>query len=170
MWTNIMKVWSRKRWLALAAIVFVTSSILTNSSLAGFEPNTKALSAEPGKTAVAFTVDINSGRFGAARKLVYSLNQPTFDILATVIRGNRVSARDVSVGSSTINGNTAVVILKGTFCVAGPTGAAYGAKTYGVPKCFTNSNPKSSNRAAWVKLIRLATGHWYVYFPRPKVG
>ena len=168
MWTNIMKVWSRKRWLALAAIVFVTSSILTNSSVAGFEPNTKALSANPGKTAVAFTVDLNSGKLGAARELMYSLDRPAFDILAAVIQGNRVSARDVSVGSSTINGNTAVVILEGTFCVAGPTGAAYGAKTYGVPKCFTNSNPKSSNRAAWVKLIRLATGHWYVYFPRPK--
>ena len=165
---DIMTTWSHKRWLALAAIVFVTSSILTDSSVGGSVPNAKVLSADPGKIAVAFTTDIYSGRLGAARKLVYSLNQPTFDIFAAVIRGNRVSARDVSVGSSTINGNTALVILEGTFCVAGPTGTKAGAKTYGVPKCFTNSNPKSSNRAAWVKLIRLATGHWYVYFPKPR--
>lgn len=168
MWPDIMTTWSHKRWLALAAMVFVTSSILTDSSVAGSVPNAKVLSADPGKIAVAFTADIYSGRLGAARKLVYSLNQPTFDIFAAVIRGNRVSARDVSVGSSTINGNTALVILEGTFCVAGPTGTKAGAKTYGVPKCFTNANPKSSNRAAWVKLIRLATGHWYVYFPKPR--
>ena len=168
MWSDIMTTWSHKRWMALAAIVFVTSSILADSSVAGSVPTAKVLLADPGKIAVAFTADIYSGRLGAARKLVYSLNQPTFDIIAAVIRNNRASARNVSVGSLTVNGNTALVILEGTFCVAGPTGIKAGAKTYGVPKCFTNSNPKSSNRAAWVKLIRLATGHWYVYFPKPR--
>ena len=157
-----------KRWPMVTVAALVASTILTGCSVGGSVPNAKVLSADPGKIAVAFTADIFSGRLGAARKLVYSLNQPTFDIFAAVIRGNRVSAREVSEGSSTINGNTAVVILEGTFCVAGPTGTKAGAKTYGVPKCFTNSNPKSSNRAAWVKLIRLATGHWYVYFPKPK--
>ncbi|MEJ0014532.1 MAG: hypothetical protein WDN07_02975 [Actinomycetota bacterium] len=170
MWPTITLAWRRKRWLAVMAIVFVASTILTGCSMGGSVSNTKALTADPGKIAVTFTVDLYSSKLSAARELVYSLDRPPFDILAAVIRGNRTSARDVSVGSSTINGNTAIVILEGTFCVAGPAGTASGAKAYGVPKCFTNSNPKSSNLAARVKLIRVATGRWYVYFPRPKVG
>ena len=170
MWSVITMARRHKRGSTVMAVALVVSTILTGCSVAGSVSNLKVATADPGKIAVTYTLDLFSGKLSGARELMYSLDRPAFDIIAAVIRNNRASARNVSVGSLDVNGNTALVILEGTFCVAGPTGTKAGAKTYGVPKCFTNSNPKSSNRAAWVKLIRLATGHWYVYFPRPKVG
>lgn len=168
MWRVITLARSRKRWPKVTVVGLVVSTILAGCLVDRTVSNTRAPTADPGKIAVAYTVDLFSDRLSRARELVYSLDRPTFDVFAAVIRGNRLSARGVSVGSSTVKGNSSVVVLEGTFCLAGPAGTGSRAKTSEVPKCFTNSNPKSSNKAARVALMRSATGHWYVYYPRPK--
>jgi len=152
-----------------AFVLTLFASIISASFFVGLSGSSaKDTTMNPGSIALIYTVDLFSGKPSEARDLVYSLDRQAFDVVAAVIKGNRVSAHGLSVGSSTIKGDAAVVVLEGTFCVAGPSGKVSKSKTSQVSKCFTNSNPKSSNKAAQVALIRSATGHWYVYYPRPK--
>ncbi len=160
--------WSRKSWSKTFGLKLFASTIVASFFVISSAASAKDSTMDPGKIALNYTAELFSGRPSQARNLVYSLDRPAFDVIAEVIKGNRVSARGLSVGSATINGNLAVVVLEGTFCVAGPSGKVSTSKTFQPSKCFTNSNPRSSNKAAQVALIRSATGHWYVDYPKPK--
>jgi hypothetical protein len=131
----------------------------TNSSSDRTPPATPS----PGSIAVAYARDLFSGHWQAGRSLVLPEDRNTYDALATVIRQNVVSARNVSVGSDNLSGNTDTVVLNGQFCTA--SGVAQSAAT----SCIGNSNPKTSNKAFTVALTRYA-GRWYVYYPCGRTG
>lgn len=112
---------------------------------------------------MAYTRDLFSGEWQAARPLVLPADRNTFDVLAAVIHQNTVSARDVSVGSENIDGNVGTIVLTGRFCTAS------GASQSAASACITNSNANTSNKALTVALARYE-GHWYVYYPCGKAG
>ena len=158
----------KRRLRIIVADAIIASIMISNYSFGAPLQRNSVTKEDPSQVAIAYTEDLYSGKLDQSRQLVYPEDRPTFDIISAIIQGNRVSAREISVESLSVNGNTALVILEGTFCVGGP--AKISSKTNVVPvqQCFTNRDAKSNNQATYVRLMKLQSGKWFVYYPKPK--
>lgn len=144
---------------SLSFVALIMAGGCSTSSL----PNSTPPAAPAGGIAVAYAKDLFSGQWQAGRSLVLPGDRNAYDVLVTVIRQNVTSARNVSVGSESLIGNTDTVVLNGQFCTA--SGVSQSAAT----SCIGNSNSKTSNKALTVTLTRYS-GHWYVYYPCGQSG
>ena len=103
----------------------------------------------PGGVAVRYAQALFGGDIDTAKSLVDPQGASAFALMASGLGQTHVTGKDLGVGSTSINGDAAVVILVGTFC--------------GADGCITNSSPHTDNPIFRVA-ERRAGGRWLVTF------
>jgi len=127
-----------------------------------------APSAAPGTVALRFTRTLLAGHFTAASRYVAPASRNAFLVLTDGLRPSSVSGRNLAVGSTTINGPAAVVVLTGTICTGGgtaPPSASPGRPAPGA--CISNTDPHGGNPAFRVDLAKGPDGQWLVVYRVP---
>jgi hypothetical protein len=135
--------------LALLAVLLVTGCGGRGTA----EPEQPA---GPGDVALSYVRATFSADPSRARRWVEPASQDAYRIVELGIGDQELSARDLAVGSTKIDGDRATVIVLGTLCRKEPK-----AKTT-EPECVTNTDPESANPIFRVFLARQADASWMV--------
>jgi hypothetical protein len=145
---------------ALAAATAACGSASGAASPVGTaSPVSATVPAPPGAVAVTYVTDLFTHRLAAATKLVLPAGRSEFRVYADIIATRPLgSVRGLTAGSVSITGNTAVVNLTGTICVA----SSGSSSSAGTPDCQTQTDPHAGNPAFQVGLTKAADGDWYV--------
>ena len=139
----------------------------------------------PGGIAVAYVNAVTDGDYARA---VTFVSPPERNVLEAITAGNPPSgdARNIAVGSESISGDSAIVVLTGTICTAAVATGPGSTGSGGVPsssppteasadstdppsrdnvRCFTNTDPRSMDPVFRVSLTRDATAdRWFITF------
>jgi hypothetical protein len=128
--------------------------------LVGCARSTGAASAgtddKPGRVALEYVRALFSGDFDKAQSLVEPGSQPAFRLVALGVDPKLVTARDLAIGATVVNGARASTTILGTICRAGDSSSA------GATDCITNHDPGTSNPIFKVALVRQPGGDWLV--------
>jgi hypothetical protein len=177
---------------SLGAFVLVVVSIACSSN-PPIHHQASVDQSSPSSVAIAYVTALFEGNVNKANSFV----SPVYRNILPVVNAGQSPAvgqtRNIAVGSSTVNGDSAFVVLTGTLCGPRPQAAqpsaaspATNADSGGTPspgppapappapsqhmarRCFTNTDPHSSNPAFRVELVRSQDGgNWFVTFPYP---
>lgn len=115
----------------------------------------------PGNVAVRYVDAVYTGHLSTAKSLVIASDRGAFGALALVLAEESLSERNVSVGSVTISGKNASVIVLGTLCTQ-PGGSVTSQASRKV-SCVTNRNSHSTNSTFQV-LLQSSGQRWQVRF------
>jgi len=121
----------------------------------------KATADKAGQVALAYTRALFSGDLGKARSLVEPGSRSAFQVVAVGVDPKLVTARDLSVGTTAVNGTLADATILGTICRR--------ASKPGPDQCMTNTDPNTTNPIFKVTLAQQPNGDWRVSF-RTAVG
>lgn len=148
----------------IARFIAVTISLCAFSgcsSSGGEQATATAGLLTPGEVAVARTKAVFAHDTATALALTAPADRAAEEYLAQSLATRTMSATDIAVGSATITGGTATVVLTGTFCSRPRTGPPPSTP------CVTNTDPHSANPVFLVHLKRNGAGRWLVYYPEP---
>lgn len=146
-WSARARLWCLVTLVALAGCGNPAASNGTGSS-----PDNR----EPGQVALAYVRALFSGDFDRAQALVDPGSRAAFQLVALGMDPKLVTARDLGIGSTVVNGDRASTTILGTICRAG--GATPGL----ADDCLTNNDPSTSNPIFKVALVRRSDGAWMV--------
>ncbi|MGF1432460.1 hypothetical protein, partial [Kitasatospora sp. LaBMicrA B282] len=140
----------------------------------------------PGAVALQYSREVFAGQFDQAAQLVRLQDRATLKVLSFSLGPGSVKAENLAVGSTRVDGNTAVAVLTGTLCSNGQNEPAAGAgqssaaasaapsqaaASAAAPSdapsdaCDSNTDPGSTDPAFQVALVRTAGGPWSVDYP-----
>ena len=111
----------------------------------------------PGDVALRYVRAIFGGDLAAARRLVEPSSQDAQKLVELGIGQQKLSSRDLAVGSSVIDGDHATVVVTGTLCRRPPSAASSSP-----PDCISNTDARSSDPVFRVYLARQADRSWLV--------
>ena len=158
--TSIQRVTGKRRHALTVRIRSVPVGVVLVGLVgvvSGCTSPTRALSqATPAATAIAYTNAIYARRFTEAELLVLATDRDVQKAEEPYLRATQTTASGVTVDSTTVTGNTAVVSLNGTFCAT--TGTA-------PKKCVSLPEDKRRYPGFSVFVKQDTDGKWYVYFP-----
>lgn len=123
----------------------------------------------PGTAALQYSRALFDGNFTAASRYVAPASRNGFLVLTDGLSPNSVKSHDLAIGSTTVKGSTAVVVITGTVCTDGgvnPSPSAKGGNSTAY-NCITNTDRNSSNPVFTVNLDREADGQWMVVYLMP---
>ena len=98
--------------------------------------------------ALRFTRTLLAGHFAAASRYVAPASRNGFLVLTGGLRPSSVSGSNLAVGSTTINGAAAVVVLTGTICTGGGTAPPSASPGRPAPAHRLRSSPRIANAYA----------------------
>jgi hypothetical protein len=153
----------------MAALICAASGVLTACTAPDARStNTQPSHSSPGEVALAYFSDVFSGEFKEASQWVDPKSRGPFELVFNDLSPSAVHDADLRIGSSTVTGDTALVIMTGKICTDGEGIAKPrpGSTPEPAPKpsytCQSNRNPHSVNPVFGVKLILTHGNVWYV--------
>jgi hypothetical protein len=108
--------------------------------------------ATPQEVAIGYSQALFDDHISVARTYVAPQFQSTISVIAKTLGQTHVSVRNLATGSVKLDGESAIVILTGTFCNA--------------HKCVTNNSASNPNPIFHVAETRIG-GRWMVTFTIP---
>ncbi len=179
----------------LGAVV-LTLALLACSSSATPSHQASPDRSSPAGVAVAYVTALFAGDLSRASTFVSPADRNVLQVISAGQSPSPGQIRNLAVGSTTVNGDSAYVVLTGTLCGplrrgglgslssggsaspapspppgpnAGGGGATSSPSSSATSRsCFTNTDPKSINPAFRVALVRSpGSDAWFVTFPHP---
>jgi hypothetical protein len=154
----------------MAALICAAAGVLTACAAAPDtgSTNTRPSHSSPGEVALSYFSDVFSGQFKEASQWVDPKSRAPFELVFNDLSPSAVNDADLGVGSSTVTGDTALVIMTGKICTDGEGIAKSrpGSTPEPAPKlsytCQSNRNPHSVNPVFRVKLVLTHGNVWFV--------
>ena len=111
-----------------------------------------------GEVALDYTNDLFTGDYDSVKALVQPSDRSGFQLINAGVEPGGADAENLGVGSVSLAGVAATVVLTGSVCRTATPGDPGG--------CITNSDPNSDNPIFRVSL-RQDSGSWQVVFQAP---
>lgn len=123
-----------------------------------------------GAAALQYAQALFAGDSRMAGGYVEPASRGAFMLIAGGLKPSSLRSRNLAVGSSTVTGQAAVVILTGTICASATVGTQLSNAASGAMQCVTNADRHSSNPVFDVELTRAASGNWLVVYRAPAMA
>lgn len=123
----------------------------------------------PDQVAMSYARSLFSGDFDAASQRVDSAGRGSFLALTAGLGPSSVRGHDLAVGSSSVTGTSAVVVLTGTLCSTHSLATLSAAAQSPGAGCISNADPHSLNPIFRIDLSYEA-GRWLVTFRTPQTS
>jgi hypothetical protein len=120
--------------------------------------------------ALQYAQALFAGDYRMAGGYLEPASHGAFMLITAGLKPSSLRSRNLAVGSSTVTGQAAVVILTGTICASATVGTEPSIAASGAMQCVTNSDRHSSNPIFGVQLTRAANGNWLVVYRVPAIA